>query len=95
MNMKDQTAKLVTVILFSFLLSACASFPPVASLDNYDKTNGYRYANLDHSQNKEDLFVILTFSGGGTRAAALSYGVLEKLRDTSVLIDGERRNFLQ
>src|SRR6185295_8187532 len=30
--------------------------------------------------NTDDTFVILTFSGGGTRAAALSYGVLDELR---------------
>jgi len=34
------------------------------------------------------LFVTRAFSGGGTRAAALSYGVLKELRDTIVPIDG-------
>jgi len=31
----------------------------------------------------------LAFSGGGTRAAALAYGVLEAMRDTTVSLDGE------
>jgi NTE family protein len=45
-------------------------------------------------RNAEELFVVLAFSGGGTRSAALGYGVLEKLRDTEVNIHGTRRRLL-
>ncbi|HTU66543.1 MAG TPA: patatin-like phospholipase family protein [Steroidobacteraceae bacterium] len=34
--------------------------------------------------NSDKLFVVVTFSGGGKRAAAFSYGVLEALRDVKV-----------
>jgi NTE family protein len=45
--------------------------------------------------NSDQLFVVLTFSGGGKRAAAFSYGVLEALRDIQVTApDGERRALL-
>ena len=42
--------------------------------------SGYRYANARPAAAEEELFVILAFSGGGTRAAAFSYGVLEGLQ---------------
>ncbi len=45
--------------------------------------------------NSDKLFVVLTFSGGGKRAAAFSFGVLEALRDIQVTTpDGERRALL-
>src|SRR5207248_10669827 len=36
------------------------------------------------AKNTNDVFVALVFSGGGTRAAALSYGVLDKLRNIRI-----------
>jgi NTE family protein len=45
--------------------------------------------------NSDKLFVVLTFSGGGKRAAAFSFGVLEALRDIEVVTpDGERHSLL-
>ena len=42
----------------------------------------------------DELFVILAFSGGGTRAAALSYDALAELRDTTLTIGGRKRRLL-
>ncbi|MGH8514601.1 MAG: patatin-like phospholipase family protein, partial [Gammaproteobacteria bacterium] len=80
--------------LAAFLAAGCASFPETGRLDKYDLDKGYRYELLEANGNDDELFVVLTFSGGGTRAAAFSYGVLEELRRTTVTIDGERRNLL-
>ena len=45
--------------------------------------------------NSDKLFVVVTFSGGGKRAAAFSYGVLEALRDVQVTTpDGEQHSLL-
>lgn len=41
-----------------------------------------------------ELLLFVAFSGGGTRAAAFSYGVLEQLRDTPIVISGRRRRLL-
>src|SRR5262249_3009543 len=42
----------------------------------------------------DDLLLVLAFSGGGTRAAALGYGVLEELRRTEVTLNGAKRRLL-
>lgn len=46
------------------------------------------------TNNDERTILLLAFSGGGTRAAALSYGVLEALRHKEIVIDGVRRSLL-
>lgn len=50
-------------------------------LDTWEQEAGYKLPEPS-ADNGDSLFVILAFSGGGTRAAALSYGVMEVLRDT-------------
>ncbi len=72
----------------------CAQFPLNPPLAHYEAGAGYRFANLTHEHNSDSLFVVLTFSGGGTRAAALAYGVLEALRATPIVWEGERRSLL-
>jgi NTE family protein len=44
--------------------------------------------------NNPDALVFLAFSGGGTRAAALSYGVLEELRRTPIVVTGHPHSML-
>ena len=85
----------VTLALTLLLvLAGCASYPANPHLAQYDPNAGYRYQNLKAPGNSESLFVILTFSGGGTRAAALSYGVMEKLRNTKIQWEGKERRLL-
>jgi NTE family protein len=84
----------ILLTLLAFGLPGCASYPHNPKLDHYDLAKGYRYDNLSDKKNSESLFVILTFSGGGTRAAALSYGVLEKLRNTPIVWEGKHSTLL-
>ncbi len=90
------TAWLVAVlpVVLSASLAGCATYPPNPRLDTYNVNAGYRFSNLSSPHNSDSLFVILSFSGGGTRAAALSYGVMEKLRNTTIVWEGNPRSLL-
>lgn len=80
---------------FAVLMApSCARQPWNPPLAMADPDHGYRYRNLPHPNNSDEVFVCLTFSGGGGRAAALSYGVLEQLRDTEIEVEGQRRRLL-
>jgi NTE family protein len=55
---------------------------------------GYRLAEVTRPGQSDDLLVIVAISGGGTRAAALGYGVLEELRRTEVTVNGVKRRLI-
>jgi NTE family protein len=72
------------LILVLFLIqTGCATFEKNPTLNAYNKETGYRYQVVDKSsqENSEEVFVVLAFSGGGTRAAAFSYGLMRGLKD--------------
>ena len=75
-----------TIVLSVFVLlgSGCAHYPINAPLAVVDGRIGYRFENTAFSTNSDDLLLMLAFSGGGTRAAALDFGVLEELARTGV-----------
>ncbi len=84
------------VLASLLLLGACASRPVNPPITQTDPRTGYRFETRQAvSQNSKDNLVILAFSGGGTRAAAFSYGVLEFLRRMQVFApDGTKFRLL-
>ena len=88
--------KFMCCFLVLWALAGCASRPINAPIAQVDPNSGYRPHLLMQKRQNNDphtLFV-LSFSGGGTRAAALSYGVLEELRRTEVVVNGHRRRLI-
>jgi NTE family protein len=74
----------VSILIASILASGCAQRPVNAPLKGVEKNASYEFEHLERNRGKQDDLVILAFSGGGTRAAAFSYGVLEALRRIEV-----------
>ena len=88
--------RFVVCLLAVAALAGCASRPINEPITQVDPQAGYRpYRPIPQRQNNDPhTLFILAFSGGGTRAAAFSYGVLEELRRTEIVIDGQRRRLI-
>jgi len=80
------------------LLAGCEYVRPTinAPLKQWDPIAGYRFSNLPPSQagSTDSLFIIATFSGGGTRASTLAFGVLRELARTSITWEGHQKRLL-
>jgi NTE family protein len=92
--MKKMLLTLLRYSLTGLLLSGCASlerYPDNPPLERYDSESSL--IGLREQGNGQTLLIV-TFSGGGTRAAALAYGVLEGLKNTQLGKGDERRTML-
>jgi NTE family protein len=72
------------VAALALLLAGCATRPSNAPLAQYDHGYGYRVSNWQAERGDPQFGLVVAMSGGGTRAAAFSYGILEELRRTTV-----------
>lgn len=73
----------ITIVLLFTLTSCTATYalnPKLEMKVRLDPLQG----KLLSPNKSDDLFLILSFSGGGTRAAALSYGILEALEKIEI-----------
>ncbi len=73
--------------------SGCAHWPATPHLEKAGAP-GYRLAEMTRPGQSDDLLVVVAISGGGTRAAALGYGVLEELRRTEMTVNGVKRRLI-
>ena len=79
-------AVLFAIAFVALFVAGCAHYPVNARLGDAGAAAPYRFPAmvLDRPDPADELFVCLSFSGGGTRAAALAYGALVALRDTDI-----------
>lgn len=83
------------IALASWVALACGACTTYGVIDNRPLTEGatpgYSVGAVAraHTRHSAQLSLSVAFSGGGTRAAALSYGVLQELRDTNVVLEGK------
>lgn len=81
----------LVLIAAAMLLGACATRPINAPIAQYNPGKVQRIERPSENAEDRATLVVLAFSGGGTRAAAFSYGVLETLRDMEVTTKSGRK----
>lgn len=74
------------LLALTIAASGCTTPERTVPRQNRESTPEYRFHVVHDKQQRQydDVFLAATFSGGGKRAAALAYGALRALRDTSV-----------
>ena len=83
-------ASLSFVVAWLLLVGGCATRQVNSPITHYDPGSRPQFERQWHRGDQQDL-VILAFSGGGTRAAAFSYGVLEALRRIEIVNKAGRK----
>ena len=81
----------LVVLLIVFGLAGCATRPVSPRIERFDPTTTYTLQRPVENLKDRPHLVLLAFSGGGMRAAAFSYGVLETLRDMEITTPGGRK----
>lgn len=87
----------VLAIFFATILSACSlvqhqAVEPISQINPHE---GYRLKAALEGADKDNTLVIMMFSGGGTRAAALGYGVLEELNKHPIQLNKRKTTLFQ
>jgi NTE family protein len=94
-SLAPSVSLLVIVVASLSLLGGCATRPINPPLLHYERSTEGQFEGLEMKRGRHEDLVILAFSGGGMRAAAFSYGVLETLRRTEIVTrDGRRSRLL-
>ena len=97
MSRLDSVCRRAVYALLVLILSGCASsahYTLNQTLNEPRELSGYRLQNLFSQENSDDIILTVAFSGGGYRAAALAYGVLDELRQTEIIHNAQKKRLL-
>lgn len=93
-----RVSRLLFVAALSVGLLGCEYVRPTlnGSLAKWDPHYGYRFSNLapPTEGNSDSLFVVASFSGGGTRASTLAFGALRVLARQPIIWEGKEKRLL-
>jgi len=82
--LKERFFKFNILIIVLVLLSGCASYGVIENEPLNQNASHQSYSLKKVKNDDSEVKIVLAFSGGGTRAAALAYGVMEALHEISV-----------
>ncbi|MBE9520461.1 MAG: patatin-like phospholipase family protein, partial [Proteobacteria bacterium] len=74
----------ILFVMCLFLLGACATVHPNPKLEEEIDLVEVSNRKLNPPDRSDEVFFIMTLSGGGTRAAAMAYGVMEALNQVEI-----------
>ena len=85
-----------TLLVLLLVLTGCASSGKIINtpINEPLQTHQQQITTGTKGQRSDDAFFYIGMSGGGTRAAAFSYGVLQELRDTTYTDRGKEQRLL-
>ncbi|MGH7216578.1 MAG: patatin-like phospholipase family protein, partial [Nitrospiraceae bacterium] len=89
---------LFLMVVLLAILQGCSYVKPTPNepLAQWDPAAGYRFRNLmpPDSANTDGLLIVAAFSGGGTRASTLAFGVLRELARQQITWEGKQKRLL-
>jgi NTE family protein len=78
------TGRIILFVVCLSFLGACATVHPNPQLEEAIYLNEVSRKKLNPPDRSDEIFFVMTLSGGGTRAAALAYGVMEALNQVEI-----------